>query len=412
MYPSGERAVPRVGADRDPFDVEAAVGANGRPWLGGPVDDPIRGSASSFSPGRRSGSPRTAYRQATGCATPRPRATVRIRSCRGSPRRSSSVCSSRCPPLARVLAAGTIAALVALVPRGGSSWPSAARLREGGPVARRGARRSPGSAASRGRPGRSAPTGPSEPAEAGRARRRRGPDARRRPLQRRAGVPARASDPGGQRRPDHGVAGRAAARGEHPGRERDAPPARRRRPRAPQPERPRAASHQRRAGRPPTRSSGATPCASGCSPRSSGSAGPSPMRRRSASRRRSHRGSRPASTSCSAIPRPARTATRSISRPRSAAPPASRSDDPGGRARDDLPRHRGGRGGRRAPVLPRGARPPAGRPRDDPRPLRIARLPDARRSARPGDARPPARRPRPRPPGDADPALFHRVPGR
>ncbi len=57
---------------------------------------------------------------------------------------------------------------------------------------------------------------------------------------------------------------------------------------------------------------------------------------------------------------------------------------------DDLPDHRGGRGGRRSAVLPRGARPDARRPRDDPRPQRIARLADPRRSARPGDAGPPA----------------------
>ena len=60
-----------------------------------------------------------------------------------------------------------------------------------------------------------------------------------------------------------------------------------------------------------------------------------------------------------------------------------------GPARDRLPDHRGGRGGRRPAVLPRGARAQARRADHDPGPLRIARLADARRAARPGDARPP-----------------------
>ena len=58
----------------------------------------------------------------------------------------------------------------------------------------------------------------------------------------------------------------------------------------------------------------------------------------------------------------------------------------------DLPDHGGGRGGRRPALVPRGPRPDAGRPRHDPRPLRIARLADARRPARPRDAGPPTRR--------------------
>ena len=64
---------------------------------------------------------------------------------------------------------------------------------------------------------------------------------------------------------------------------------------------------------------------------------------------------------------------------------------------DDLPDHRGGRGGRRPAVLPRGAGAHARRARHDPRPQRIARLADARRAARAGDARPPAGGPRPGP---------------
>ena len=66
-----------------------------------------------------------------------------------------------------------------------------------------------------------------------------------------------------------------------------------------------------------------------------------------------------------------------------------------------------------APALvPRGARPDAGRPDHGPGQLRVARLADPRGPARPGDARPSARcRSSGCCPGEADPALFHRVAG-
>ena len=139
--------------------------------------------------------------------------------------------------------------------------------------------------------------------------------------------------------------------------------------------------------------------------------GRDPTRRRRGSRAPSRRGSRPGSTRCSATRRPARTATRSTPRP-----PAS-----GRRARRSARSRRGQRAtiyriteeaeedagllsylearaltpGARVTVLAR---------------ERIARLADARRPARPGDARPPARCAVHVLPGDADPALFHKVP--
>ena len=136
------------------------------------------------------------------------------------------------------------------------------------------------------------------------------------------------------------------------------------------------------------------PRSSGCSARSWASAGRSPTRRRSGSRARSRRGSRPASTRCSAIRRPVRTATRSTPR----RPAAGRQGTPPQRGRgrpagDDLPDHRGGRGGRRPAVVPRGEGPHAGRPRHGPRPRRsrsISLTLDG--PARPGDAGSAARR--------------------
>ncbi len=88
----------------------------------------------------------------------------------------------------------------------------------------------------------------------------------------------------------------------------------------------------------------------------------------------------------------------------------------GRRAGDDLPDHRGGRGGPGAAVVPRGARPHAGRPRHDPRPFRVARRRDPRGTDRPGDARPAPRGPRPRParrsgPGALPPGARERSPG-
>ena len=85
----------------------------------------------------------------------------------------------------------------------------------------------------------------------------------------------------------------------------------------------------------------------------------------------------------------------------------------GGHARHDLSHHRGGRGGRRAALVPRGPSAQAGRPGHDPGPLRVARLADPRRVRSVG------RRLGLRPaalvrvlPGDADPGLFHHVPRR
>ena len=78
----------------------------------------------------------------------------------------------------------------------------------------------------------------------------------------------------------------------------------------------------------------------------------------------------------------------------------------------DLPDHRGGRGGRRPAVLPRGARPDARRPDHDPGPERVARFADARRSARAGDAGPPAGRARPGPARRGGPGAVPPRPGR
>ena len=62
-------------------------------------------------------------------------------------------------------------------------------------------------------------------------------------------------------------------------------------------------------------------------------------------------------------------------------------------------------------LVPRGPGAHAGRPHHDPRPLRVARLADARRPARPGDAGPPAGRPRPGPPRRGrSRRSFHTVP--
>ena len=82
-----------------------------------------------------------------------------------------------------------------------------------------------------------------------------------------------------------------------------------------------------------------------------------------------------------------------------------------GLAGDDLPDHRGGRGGRRPALVPRGARADARRPRHDPGPQRIARLADARRPARPGDARSPAGGARPGPPRRGRPGALPPRPG-
>src|SRR6185369_2800738 len=82
-------------------------------------------------------------------------------------------------------------------------------------------------------------------------------------------------------------------------------------------------------------------------------------------------------------------------------PPASERHSPErdrrGPASDDLPDHRGGRGGSGPPLVPRGARADPGRGRDGPRAVGIPRLADPRGSAWPGDARSPTRGPRPRP---------------
>ena len=86
-----------------------------------------------------------------------------------------------------------------------------------------------------------------------------------RPVGRRPAIPARAAGHGRlrRRRPRHRRAGRAPPRRDHPGRQRDVPPARGRRARRPR-RGPRAPPDAGRAGRPPTASSGATRCSSGC----------------------------------------------------------------------------------------------------------------------------------------------------
>ena len=67
----------------------------------------------------------------------------------------------------------------------------------------------------------------------------------------------------GRRRPGHRGPDRPPPRGHHPGRQRDVPAARRRRPGRPC-RGPRPAPDARPVGRPPTGSSAATPCSSGC----------------------------------------------------------------------------------------------------------------------------------------------------
>ena len=118
---------------------------------------------------------------------------------------------------------------------------------------------------------------------------------------------------------------------------------------------------RRRVEPPRTASSGATRCSSGCWRRSSGWAGPNRTKRRHDCRAPSRRASRPGSTRCSAIPRPARTAIRSTP-PRPGAARRRSPQSPGSRrTRDDLPDHRGGRGGQATPLLPRGPGPQARR---------------------------------------------------
>ena len=153
----------------------------------------------------------------------------------------------------------------------------------------------------------------------------RGPSSRpRRPLGRRPGVPARPAGHGRRRLARDGVTGRspAAASSTQAASEmfkrliadglvaqadgRDLHP------------------HRPPVGPRPMPSSGATPCWNGCSPRSSASAGPSRTRRPRGCRARSRPGSRPASTTSSATPRRAPTATRSMPRRPAADPPASR----------------------------------------------------------------------------------------
>ena len=132
----------------------------------------------------------------------------------------------------------------------------------------------------------------------------------------------------------------------------------------------------------------------------SGWAGPSRTRRRLASRAPSRRASRPASTRCSATPRRVPTATRSMPPRPAGGRPGSRSTTvEAGQPGDDLPDHRGGRGGRRAPVVSRGASPHAGCRDQRPGPLGVARLADPRGPARPGDPRPASGGPDPGPAG-------------
>ena len=83
------------------------------------------------------------------------------------------------------------------------------------------------------------------------------------PLERRPGVPPRPAGHGRRRLPGPGRPGRPPARRLDPGRERDVPPARRRRPRPPG-RRPRPRPDDAPAGPPPTRSSAATRSSSGC----------------------------------------------------------------------------------------------------------------------------------------------------
>ena len=145
-----------------------------------------------------------------------------------------------------------------------------------------------------------------------------------RPVGGRPGIPAGAA---GERRrrgrvASHGGADRTPSRGDHPGCERDVPAARCRRPRRAR-RRPGAATHDPRSRR--GRRDLPTPRAArvAADERRRVSAGRSRTRRRCGSRAPSRRGSRPASTRCSATRRSARTATRSTPRPRVDARPAS-----------------------------------------------------------------------------------------
>ena len=116
-YPSGERVGPRLGADRDPFDVEAAVGATGQAWLGGPSDDPIRRLGFALVAWPPIGLAVAAFiAEATGCASS-------TAGCTGTepllPWLAQALILGALlllPGVARILAGGALGVLLTLVP--------------------------------------------------------------------------------------------------------------------------------------------------------------------------------------------------------------------------------------------------------------------------------------------------------